>query len=164
MRVYTVHEPPPQRYEQTQTGDPARFVFVRDGFSFWAFLFGPFWMLRHQMWLVLLGYAIVFVALELLLKLFGVSAGASFVAGLLLALLVGLEAPTLHRFTLGRRKWANVGVVVGDNLENAERRFFDGWVRSGGTAPSVTPVAPTPQPPSATPEVIGLFPQPEARR
>ena len=162
MRIYTVHEPPPQRSEQT--GDPARFVFVRDGFSFWAFLFGPFWMLRHQMWLVLLGYAIVFVALELLLKLFGVSEGASFVAGLLLALLVGLEASTLHRFTLGRRKWTNVGVIVGDDLENAERRFFDGWVRSGGTAPSVTPAAPTPQPPSATPEVIGLFPQPEARR
>src|SRR5262249_44842127 len=122
MRIYTVHEPPPQRPEQT--GDPARVVFVRDGFSFWAFLFGPFWMLRHQMWLVLLGYAIVFVVLELLLKLFGVSEGASFVAGLLLALLVGLEASTLHRFTLGRRKWTNVGVIVGDDLEDAERRVL----------------------------------------
>jgi len=164
MRIYTVHEPPPQRSEQT--GDPARFVFVRDGFSFWAFLFGPFWMLRHQMWLVLLGYAIVFVALELLLRLFGVSEGASFVAGLLLALLVGLEASTLHRFTLGRRKWTNVGVIVGDDLENAERRFFDAWVRGGGTTSSAMPAAAAAaRPPSpAAPDVIGLFPQPEARR
>src|SRR5262249_60536247 len=111
MRVYTVHDPPPQRYEQTQTGDPARFVFVRDGFSFWAFLFGPFWMLRHQMWLVLLGYAIVFVALELLLKLFGVSEGASFVDGPLLRLVAGLQSSTLHPFTRGHRKLENGGVL-----------------------------------------------------
>src|SRR5262249_23495506 len=155
MRIYTVHEPPPQRSEQT--GDPARFVFVRDGFSFWAFLFGPFWMLRHQMWLVLLGYAIVFVVLDLLLKLFGVPEGASFVAGLLLAVLVGLEASTLHRFTLGRRKWTNVGVIVGDDLENAERRFFDALVPGGGTAASGTPAAPAPPPPPAPPRGPGPF-------
>src|SRR5262249_60667250 len=111
MRVYTVHDPPPQRYEQTQTGDPARFVFVRDGFSFWAFLFGPFWMLRHQMWLVLLGYVIVFVALELLLKLFGVSAGGSFVSGLLLPLLGGVGGPAPPRLPPGRRQMADVGGV-----------------------------------------------------
>jgi hypothetical protein len=54
MAVYTVHEPPPKPYEQAS--DPERFDFVRDGFSFWAFLFGPLWMLRHRMWLVLVGY------------------------------------------------------------------------------------------------------------
>ena len=26
----------------------ARFVFVRDGFHFWAFLLAPLWMLRHR--------------------------------------------------------------------------------------------------------------------
>jgi len=162
MRIYTVHEPPPQRSEHS--GDPARFVFVRDGFSFWAFLFGPFWMLRHQMWLVLLGYVIVVVALELLLKLFGASSGTSFVAGLLLALLVGLEAPTLRRFTLRRQKWTNVGVIVGNDLETAERRFFDAWVKSGGVAPPAMSPAPARQAPPAGTDVIGLFPQPEARR
>ena len=49
MAVYTVHEPPLKRYETD--ADPERFVFVRDGFSFWAFLLGPLWMLRHRMWL-----------------------------------------------------------------------------------------------------------------
>ena len=44
--------------------DPERFVFVRDGFTFWAFLLAPVWMLRHRLWLVLLGYVLVMVALQ----------------------------------------------------------------------------------------------------
>ena len=60
MAVYTVHQPPLKKYEAAP--DPERFAFVRDGFSFWAFLLGPLWMLRHRMWLVLLGYIVVAVA------------------------------------------------------------------------------------------------------
>ena len=53
MPVYTVHEPPPR--DSDDAADAAdRFVFVRDGFSFWAFLFAPLWMLWHRLWLVLL--------------------------------------------------------------------------------------------------------------
>ena len=57
MAVYTVHEPPPKRFQSEP--DPDRFVFVRDGFSFWAFLLGPLWMLRHRMWLVLIAYMVL---------------------------------------------------------------------------------------------------------
>src|SRR3954453_19792345 len=99
MAVYTVHEPPPKRFEQTS--DPERFAFVRDGFSFSAFLFGPLWMLWHRMWLVLLGYIGVSAALELIFSLLGTAAGPRLVASFLLALLVGMEAATLRRFTLG---------------------------------------------------------------
>ena len=44
MSIYTVHEPPPRANEDVP--DPVRFVFVRDGFYFWAFLLSPLWMLR----------------------------------------------------------------------------------------------------------------------
>src|SRR5499426_1971236 len=95
MPVYTVHEPPPKRYEAA--GNPDRFVFVRDGFSFWAFLFGPLWMLRHRMWLVLLGYIGVSVALETIFIVLSEGAAARSIANLLLALLVGIESATLRR-------------------------------------------------------------------
>ena len=35
----------------------------------------------------------------------------------------------MRRWTLARRGWKNLGVVVGDDLEAAERRFFDAWVK-----------------------------------
>src|SRR5215470_10545719 len=157
MAVYTVHEPPPKQYEQTS--DPERFEFVRDGFSFWAFLFGPLWMLRHRMWLVLLGWVAVSSALEIVFSLLSTGSGARLVAGLLVALLIGVESATLRRFTLGRRRWTNLGVIVADDLEAAERRFFDVWVKSGGAAPRTTSESQSRQLMS-TPDVIGLFPQP----
>jgi hypothetical protein len=157
MAVYTVHEPPPKRFEQAS--DPERFDFVRDGFSFSAFVFGPLWMLWHRMWLVLVGYIGVSVALELLFSLLGTTAAPRLVAGFLLAVLVGIESATLRRFTLGRRRWTNLGVIVADDLEAAERRFFDVWVKSGGAAPRMTSEPQSRQVVPA-PVVIGLFPQP----
>src|SRR6202043_1716957 len=142
MAVYTVHEPP-LRAGASSAPEPERFVFVRDGFSFWALLFGPLWMLRHRMWLALLGYAVVVTALGLFRRL-PASATVSAIVWLLLALLLGFEAGTLRRFTLGRRRFRNIGLVVGDDLELAERRFFDVWVRKDSVpahsgAPALTP-------------------------
>jgi hypothetical protein len=163
MAVYTVHEPPLKRYESS--ADPDRFVFVRDGFSFWAFLLGPLWMLRHRMWLAFIGYVAVLGALEIAFRLLGASGGVRLAVGTLLALLVGFEAGTLRRFTLARRRFANVGVVVGDDLELAERRFFDSWIKS--EVPRSSPPAPgTPvvRMPASASDVIGLFPEPGAPR
>lgn len=164
MAVYTVHEPPLKRYELSP--DPERFRFVRDGFSFWAFLLAPLWMLRHRMWLVLIGYVVTITLLETALYLVGASDTVEVTAGILLSLLVGIEASTLRRFTLARRRWTNVGLVVGDDLEAAERRFFDSWVKGEPDAPPPQPMTPPPtlRMAAASPDVIGLFPEPGAQR
>jgi hypothetical protein len=161
MAVYTVHEPPSRA---GAAPEPERFIFVRDGFSFAALLFGPLWMLRHRMWLVLLGYAAVVAMLSFVLRLYG-SASVGLAVWGLLALLLGFEAGTLRRFTLRRRGFRNIGVVVGDDLELAERRFFDAWVRR--SSPSEAPARSQAAAPSGAPRmpdpssyVLGLFPEP----
>lgn len=178
MAVYTVHEPPLKRDETAP--DPERFAFVRDGFSFWAFLLGPLWMLRHRLWLVFTGYVVLTIALQIGLGAIGASSTVMAVVGLLVALLVGLEAATLRRFTLTRRGWKNVGIVVGDDLDAVERRFFDAWVdkprddgelRGTSRAASAVPILRrpqgalqvSPQAPGSS-DVIGLFPEPGAPR
>src|SRR5262249_39216639 len=126
MPVYTVHEPP------RSSGDPLshamRFVFIRDGFSWGAFLFGPLWMLRHRMWLILTVYLGIAAALGLAVEWVGPSMALWSLTGLLLALFVGIEGTTLRRWTLDRRGWAGRGVVVGDDVEAAERRYFGAWI------------------------------------
>src|SRR6266446_4704743 len=170
MSIYAVYEPPLRAHESAS--DPERFVFIRDGFSLWAFLLAPFWMLRHRLWLAFLGYVVVALALLVGLRLIAAPPTLTIVVSALLALLVGFEAATLRPFTLSRRGWKNVGIVVGDDLESAERRFFDAWVHktwadqsSVDGAPRVTSpamgVAMARRPSS---EVIGLFPQPGAPR
>jgi hypothetical protein len=180
MSIYTVYEPPLKAHESAP--NPERFVFVRDGFSFWAFLLAPWWMLRHRLWLALTGYVILAIALSVALRFAGASTTVTLMAGALFSLLVGFEAATLRRFKLSRRGWKNVGIVVGDDLESAERRFFDAWVNKSWadkswvnkswadqSAADGAPRASSPamgvamaRRPSS--EVIGLFPQPGAPR
>ena len=50
-----------------------------------------------------------------------------FCANLLLALLMGFEAASLRRWTVSRRNWRQLDIVVADDEETAERRFFDRW-------------------------------------
>ena len=107
MAVYSVHMRPISEHP-----NPDEFVFVRDGFSLWAFLFGPFWMLRHRLWLVLLIYLAVVIALAAALHFLGASPGAKVAAGFLLCFLVGFEAATLRRFGLARRGSNELGIVV----------------------------------------------------
>jgi Protein of unknown function (DUF2628) len=175
MSIYTVYEPPLKAHESAP--NPERFVFVRDGFSFWAFLLAPWWMLRHRLWLALTGYVILAIALSVALRFAGASTTVTLIAGVLFSLLVGFEAATLRRFKLSRRGWKNVGIVVGDDLESAERRFFDAWVNKtwvnkSWTDPSAADGAPRASSPAMgvamarrpSSEVIGLFPQPGAPR
>jgi len=169
MSVYTVHEPPMRAGKAAS--EVERFAFVRDGFSWWAFLFAPLWMLRHRMWLVLVGYVAVAAAIEIPVRLSGAPAITASLIGILLGLLVGFEAGTLRRFTLDRRGWKNLGVVSGADLEDAERRFFDAWLRRANLpagvlrqpTPPPAPAAPIQRPPHG-PAVIGLFPEPGAPR
>lgn len=163
MPAYTVHEPPPR-----DSDDPAqaadRFEFVRDKFSMWAFLFAPLWMVWRRLWLVLLLYVVLTAALQAGLWAIGAPAAIKFTVGVLVALLIGFEASTLRRWTLARRGWINHGVVVADDEESAERRFFDAWTASG-MHPAAAPVGAMPaayRSSAEPPAVIGLFPEPQS--
>ena len=164
MSVYTVHEP--QRNERRRDdalAHTSRFVFVRDGFHFWAFLLAPLWMLRHRMWLEVVVYFLVVGAISFALRRLGIEGAGVWIA-FLIALLVGIEASSLRRWKLSRRRFSNLGVVVGDDLEDAERRFFDGWVADERPAAPPPASPPMMRPPAAlSNDIIGLFPQPGAR-
>jgi hypothetical protein len=140
-----------------------RIVFVRDRFTWSAFLFAPLWMLWHRLWLVLLAYLVVMTALVIGFDRadFGTDARVLIVA--LIELLIGFEAASLRRWTLRRRGWRELGTVVGDDLESAERRFFDAWVAEPErkSTPAAAPAARTGAP---APDVVGLFPRPGANR
>jgi hypothetical protein len=166
MSVYTVHEPP-QR-DAGVSAEPDRFVFVRDGFYFWAVVFGPLWLLWRRLWLALLFYVIAWVAVEGALWFMKAGFGAQAAINTCFTLLLGLEASTLWRWTLNRRGWKNHGVVVGDDLESAERRFFQSWRERPQAAPASPKSAVLtnygPKPAENGSEVIGLFPEPGGPR
>src|SRR4051794_17577110 len=136
MPVYTVHAPATSGADLRATDG---FVFVRDGFHFWAAVFGPIWLIWHRLWLALIGWIVVMVAVGLGLSALGVGGAAIFLVDVLLALLVGFEAASLRRWTLSRRNWRQLDIAVADNQEQAERRFFDRWTANQRTLGSDQP-------------------------
>lgn len=99
-------------------------VFVRDGFSVAALIFGAAWFLWHRMWLVLIGYiAIVSVVVSLIALGLLHPVGASLLQSLL-AVTVGLHATALRRWTVERRGFREIAVVTGQNNDEAELRYF----------------------------------------
>src|SRR5258708_2301166 len=124
MPAFAVFEPP-ARADRPAASHADRFVFLRERFSWAAFLFGPLWMLWRRLWLVLIIYVVVLGLIEFGLRRFGIASQARFPVYFLIALLIGIEAVSLRRWTLLRRGWRDRGIVIADDLEMAERRFFD---------------------------------------
>ncbi|WP_200845321.1 DUF2628 domain-containing protein [Roseomonas sp. 18066] len=137
MRGWTVHLPagmaataPPgaPRASVPATGAPLPrpasgpgLALVPEGFSLAAFLFGPLWLLRHGQWLALVLWLALSVLLALLLPeaLRGLGLG-------LLALLTGLEAQDIRRWTLARQGRPVAGVVLARDADAALARALQG--------------------------------------
>ena len=77
MPAYAVFEPP-ARANRPLLDHAARFVFLRDRFSWGAFLLGPFWMIWRRLWLVLIIYLIVLGLIEFGLRRLGIDSQARF--------------------------------------------------------------------------------------
>jgi hypothetical protein len=176
MPVYTVHAPVANGADPSVTD---KFIFVRDGFHFWAFTASVIWLAWHRLWLALIGWIVVTAAIDIGSATLGVGRWTIVAVDLLLALLLGFEAASLKRWTLSRRKWRQLDIVVADDEEAAEWRFFDRWTaRQRGLVNnqySVDRGAPPPtrhipgQPFSKPPPlpqggIIGLFPEPGGSR
>jgi hypothetical protein len=176
MPVYTVHAP-----TTSDAGISAadRFAFARDGFHFWAALLGPLWLVWHRLWLALIGWIVVIAAVNFGMSALGAGRNALLLANLLLALLMGFEAASLRRWTLSRRNWRQLDIVVADDEEAAERRFFDRWTAKQralvndqlavdrGAPPPTRDIPGQPfskPPPLPRSEIIGLFPEPGGQR
>ncbi|GAA0586565.1 hypothetical protein GCM10009416_26260 [Craurococcus roseus] len=116
MRIWTVHLPPALDRE----GRPSRRapVLVREGFSWGAFLFGPFWLLANRLWLPALLW---FVAAGMALLL----ASAGGVLALpALQFLLGCHARDLRRRALARWGYAQAHVVAEHDEERALERLL----------------------------------------
>jgi hypothetical protein len=124
--VYTVHEPPDPPADRIERA--ARVEFVKDAFSWGAFLFGPLWLAYKREWI---GLGLYFAAVILVsgsLSALGAGPEWTGLGTLALGLVLGFEASSLRRATLDRQGWTELGTVSGRDLAECERRFFEDWL------------------------------------
>lgn len=160
MKTYTLHLP-----AAATRGDPIaleRAVVVPDGFSWAAFAFAPFWFVWHRLWLAAALVTLLLVGLVFGGRVIGLSPGAGFLVLLLAAILIGLEASSLRRWTYARNERPARDAVIAGSRDDAEAKAFARWL---GHASSRTPSSATG---ARTRDdhggVIGLFPASEGAR
>jgi len=119
LRIFTVHVDPSlaDPYESAE--------FVKEGFSFRAFLFSTLWALYHRLW----GMAALLVAYNLMLFHFfhsgSISPTGLGVIDFGVHLFIGFEAGDWLRARLARQGYVIADIATGDSSLRAEQRFFD---------------------------------------
>ena len=121
MAIYTIHVPDDAPDTLTR-GE--RTVFVREGISLRAFVFGLFYLLWHRLWVA----AAVWIVLLAAITALGVVIHpplACLVALLgLMHLFLAVEGPDLLRWGLGRRGYTMRTLLSAPGLSEAEALFF----------------------------------------
>lgn len=150
MPTYTVHVPSGVADDAVRADDT---VFVREGFSWGAFLLGPLALLYRGLWLATLAWAVAAAVLLAVAVLSGLGFGPRLLVYLVLATLAGLEAADARRASLGRAGFIPAALVSARSRGDAERLYF------AGAAPMLEPVAHRPAPRAGgLRPVVGLFP------
>ena len=129
MAIYVVMEPP----GRTEAADAI--IFVRDGFSWLAFLLAPLWLAWHKLWIEA---ALAFVAMGLI-SVLGQRLGldwAGSALSLLISFYIGLEGQGLRIAALRRRGWHEWGVIQAGNQGDADiRQTLDAEAQAEEPAP-----------------------------
>jgi hypothetical protein len=133
MTIFTVYLPPSA---EGRPAPPEGIVFLRDGFSFPAFLFGPFWLLWKRAFIPAAGWALLLALVAGLGALLKIPVAAMSSAGFAAALILGFEGERLLAWSLRRKGYVESDVVFGENEEEAEEVFFHRW-DGGGAAKSL---------------------------
>ncbi|NND48946.1 MAG: DUF2628 domain-containing protein [Rhizobiales bacterium] len=131
MRSYTVHRR--RRTLGNPNAEADATVFVREGFSWLALLSPALWALYHRLWLVLLGFVVAVIGINLVITAAGFPEAANTVVSVAIHVLFAAEAQDFRRWTLTRRGYDVTSVVVAKNLDEAESRYFRGWCEAVNT-------------------------------
>ena len=151
MTIYTVHVPDEAPDLVTQAD---RTTFLREGFSFWAFLLGPIYLLWNRLWIAAAVWFVAIAALIAVAVLLHPPAISVVLLAALMHLFLGVEAHDFRRWGLARRGFQMTDLISASEIEEAETVFFNRQPMK--PAPQRTPHRFAPIP--TTPDVIGMFP------
>lgn len=161
MTVYVVMEPPAANSQERIEGA----LFVRDGFSFLAFLLPVVWLLARRLWIEALVALALILVVGLAAGRLGLGPGAP-ILSVLVSLYFGLESNALRIAALRRRGWREWGPVQAHDREEAELRYAAALAGDNmQEAMARTPEGASTRPPSLRPAgpALGLLAYPGSR-
>jgi hypothetical protein len=105
--------------KNNEKGKVQDIIFVKEGFSFFALLFGPFWFLYHKMWQEFLALILLNVALTIF------ASPDKFLLEISLSIIIAANANYWLCDNLRKRDYKFLGMTFGGNKTSAELRFIN---------------------------------------
>lgn len=128
MASYYVLTPPGMTNAEKQT------LFVRDGFSWLAFLLPLPWLLVRKLWLLAALSVVLYLAVVLVAEYWGLD-GLRVAYAVILSLWTGLEGAHVRATWLQRKGWDLKATITADGIDEAEAVYFDAMPASATAAP-----------------------------
>lgn len=120
MKTYRIY------LKQTDNGRIEDLILVRDGFSFWAFVFDFMWFFVKKAWLLGLGVLGVFVLLAVWQRVSGIGIYTLTCIKFGMSLFIGFEANDWYAAYLQKRKgFKFIGHSFGNDETEAKLKFLD---------------------------------------
>jgi hypothetical protein len=116
--------------------------FIRDGFSWFAFLLPLPWLLVKRLWLIFAAAIIVYIATILIAEQYRID-GLPIAFSFVLSLWTALEGGHAQARALERKGWQIERVIAADRLSDAEDIYFADKAATERTEPE-RPLSPMP--------------------
>lgn len=129
MASFYVLTPPVTRNPEKDT------LFVRDGFSWLAFLFPVPWLLFRGMWMVAGLAMVAYLVAAIAAQQWGLD-GLPVAFSFILSLWTSLEGSHVRARMLERKGWALKAEIAAHDLEDAEEIYFSDAPTSTTTSPA----------------------------
>lgn len=109
--------------QKNKEGKISEIILIKEGFSFFAFLFSAFWFLYHKMYKEFL----LLIAADILFSFYADISSESdkILLQIAFAFIVALNANYLFCEHLKKKGYEFVGLFFGNSYEEAKLRFFD---------------------------------------
>lgn len=163
MQTYTVHEPRfPANADLESRAD--KLIFIKEGFSIWAFLVPLLWFPLNRAWWGFFAYIIASSTVAILLSFAAMPEAVILLAGWIVNLIFAFEARDFLRRKYENNDYMLKAVVSGRNLAECELRYLQEWLPDARAYPGQLTVTPPVGPQKLTNEgaaaepVIGMFP------
>ena len=160
MASWYVYEPPGSLARTPAAAEKA--VFIKDAFSWGAFLIPFVWLLWRRMWLVFLVWLAVTVAIAVAGTAFHIPDAVIVIFQFVFGYAFALEANALRAWTQGRKGWRLATFACGVDSVEAEYRYhgmLSAELAGAGRPPQVAIAQRAPVGRSAE-AVLGVFPEP----
>ena len=161
MASYRVFEFPHALPQVRAAGDDVRFV--RDCFLFSALIFPSIWLLWHRFWISFAAFILLMTSFIFIADI--ISPALVVFLNALVGLYLGFEGTNLKAIKLKNTGWNEVGVIIANDEEEAEIRFFskkmnEGAMEDFASIQNTKPKRPilAPQTPQKLRPVIGGLP------